>query len=178
MSTESSPGPVRLARFDALEWANGPVEAWRGDQPPADLPITSACVLATANDRLLLVDVIKRGWDLPGGHLDPGEDAETALLRELLEEAGLGTQDVTRPEPIGWFALTGSVMLVFRTQLRGQFAAPQARLPVTRVPHEIRDVRLFEPGDLPAVVADRIWLPFIGVVTGAGAPRPEFNDDA
>jgi 8-oxo-dGTP pyrophosphatase MutT (NUDIX family) len=172
VSADPVTGPVLLARFDALEWADGPVEAWRGDRPPTDLPVTSACVLATAGDQLLLVDVRKRGWDLPGGHLDPGEDAVTALRRELLEEAGLGPDDVAEPVVIGWFRLTGSVMLVFSTRLLGRLAASGAELPATRVPHEIRAVRLFDHHDLPPVVTDRIWFPFLASVDG----RPESGD--
>ena len=37
-----------------------------------------------------------RGWEIPGGHLEPGESPEQALLREVLEETGL---DVSI---IGW----------------------------------------------------------------------------
>jgi 8-oxo-dGTP pyrophosphatase MutT (NUDIX family) len=170
MTANSSAVSVLLARFDGLEWAHGPVEAWQGDLPPTDLPITSACVLATVGNRLLLVDVLERGWDLPGGHLDPGEDAEAALLRELQEEAGLVPEDVTRPVPIGWFRLSGSLMLVFAAHLAERFAAPGARLPATGVPHEIRDVQLFGPDTLPAVSADRIWLPFLALVTGTAGP--------
>lgn len=33
-------------------------------------------------------------WDLPKGHLDPGETKEQAALRELSEETGLNTSDV------------------------------------------------------------------------------------
>ena len=44
--------------------------------------------------RVLIAKRVPRGlnagqWALPGGKLDPGEDAVTAALRELHEEAGL-----------------------------------------------------------------------------------------
>lgn len=37
------------------------------------------------------------GWEFPGGKWDPGEDAVTALLRELKEELGLNQVEVVRP---------------------------------------------------------------------------------
>ncbi|MBX3422875.1 MAG: NUDIX domain-containing protein [Pirellulaceae bacterium] len=33
-------------------------------------------------------------WDLPKGHIDPGEDLLTAALRETEEETGIGSQQV------------------------------------------------------------------------------------
>ena len=37
-------------------------------------------------------------WDLPGGHLEPGEDPAAALVRELHEE--LGVRAVVDPGPL------------------------------------------------------------------------------
>jgi 8-oxo-dGTP pyrophosphatase MutT (NUDIX family) len=145
----------RLAVFTGLDWAGGPVEAWHGTEPPAGPPVSSACALVTAGADLLLVDVHTRGWDLPGGHLEPGEDPVTALRRELAEEAGLAASDLGDPVLAGWFRLPAATMLVYRMSFTG---SPGAL--TTTVPHEIGAVRFFPPGELPADTADRIWRPF------------------
>jgi 8-oxo-dGTP pyrophosphatase MutT (NUDIX family) len=43
------------------------------------------------------IDTSKPGhFTIPGGHVDPGEDCETAAKRELKEEAGIDVDDVTQ----------------------------------------------------------------------------------
>ena len=44
-------------------------------------------------------------WSLPGGHIEPGEDPETAARRELLEETGLR---VAGPLTLFWHGLRPS----------------------------------------------------------------------
>jgi len=47
-------------------------------------------VLGGPRPAVLLCRSVKRGYTyLPGGHVEPGEDAASALRRELLEECGL-----------------------------------------------------------------------------------------
>jgi 8-oxo-dGTP pyrophosphatase MutT (NUDIX family) len=59
-----------------------------------DLRRAAVAVTLLEGDRVLVVKRVARGlnagqWALPGGKLDPGEDAVTAALRELWEETGL-----------------------------------------------------------------------------------------
>lgn len=63
----------------------------------------SAAVIVDAADRVLLVR--KAGTDAfmqPGGKPEPGEDAATALVRELAEEIGV-TVSVAQLRPLGRF---------------------------------------------------------------------------
>jgi 8-oxo-dGTP diphosphatase len=41
-----------------------------------------------ASARVLLVRVASRGWEMPGGQVEEGEDLVTALRREVEEESG------------------------------------------------------------------------------------------
>lgn len=58
------------------------------DQLPPLAAITSALALAFDGERILMTNLRQRGWDIPGGHLDPGEPPEAAMRREVMEEAG------------------------------------------------------------------------------------------
>ena len=52
---------------------------------------TSAAVFR--DDRVLLIQRAKGGfkglWSLPGGHIEPGESAKAAAVREVREETGV-----------------------------------------------------------------------------------------
>jgi 8-oxo-dGTP pyrophosphatase MutT (NUDIX family) len=83
-----------------------------GSEVPDGYEVTTAFVIALDSaDRVLLtrVDLPGRGWEVPGGHIDPGETPDAAAARELAEEGGLlvgageltlfGGQRITLLEP-------------------------------------------------------------------------------
>jgi ADP-ribose pyrophosphatase YjhB (NUDIX family) len=56
-------------------------------------------VLNPAGEVLLVEHTYVRGWHLPGGGVERGETAETAMVRELVEEAGV--RALSRPRLLG-----------------------------------------------------------------------------
>lgn len=51
--------------------------------PPIEA-ITSAFALVFHGDQLLMTHLVKRGWDIPGGHVEPNETPLESAKRELL----------------------------------------------------------------------------------------------
>jgi 8-oxo-dGTP diphosphatase len=52
----------------------------------------AGCVIRDDQDRVLLLHrntPKKQHWEIPGGKVEPGEDARTTAARELLEEMGV-----------------------------------------------------------------------------------------
>lgn len=103
---------------------------------------TARCLLTDGAHHLLVVHAgggreRRPRWGLPGGHLDPGEQPEDALRRELVEELHL---EVTELEEVGDWSFRGGWHRVYTAALPA---------PVTRFDRG----ELLEIGwhDLPAV---------------------------
>lgn len=70
---------------------------------PTTTPTPAALVFPFYGDRVVLADIVTRGWCIPSGHLEAGESAEDAVRREAHEEAGALLGQVRY---IGYFILT------------------------------------------------------------------------
>ena len=69
------------------------------EEPPAGDEISAVFLVAFRGGRMLAVRN-ERGWDLPGGHVEPGEDLMIALRREVREEAGAMFNNATAYAPV------------------------------------------------------------------------------
>lgn len=81
---------MRILRIDHhVAWLPQPNESQlilSSELPPKHL-ITSVFGLIFKGELLLLSKLVHRGWDLPGGHIEPDENPVSALHREIYEEA-------------------------------------------------------------------------------------------
>jgi ADP-ribose pyrophosphatase YjhB (NUDIX family) len=50
--------------------------------------VSVSAVITNANNEILLIDGLKRGWEIPGGLVEHNESLKSALEREIHEETG------------------------------------------------------------------------------------------
>lgn len=130
---------------------------------------TTAFVLAVdAEQRTLLTRVGRpgRGWEVPGGHVDPGESVVQAAVRELAEETGLrarpeeltlvGGQQITLLEPppadYAYPAHAFMAFLLLRLPVRGASTRPDPSSECTEAAWVDRE-------ELARRCAGASWLP-------------------
>ena len=169
--------PVRVPGVAAVPWqdrAAGPGGPARGGYGPGpgrpgvrreydhqpDAPAASCvapCAFVAVRDvtgRLLLVRRCDSGdWELPGGHVDPGESASDAAVRETAEESGI-TVEVTGV--VGIYTDPGHVIADPHAGLvRQPFAVCFHARPLAGSPGgdqvETSDARWFTTGDIGAL---------------------------
>lgn len=107
--------------------------------------VGAICVVERADDEVLLVrQVYRRHWGIPGGHLQRGEEPADAVRREVLEEVGLVVDLLGEPAVVV-DAEAQRVDVIYRARPAAG-VDPEALRPVSP---EIADVRWFARTDLP-----------------------------
>ena len=107
-----------------------------------------------------------RGWELPGGRVQPGEDERAALMREIQEESGLCVEPV---ELVGTYRRRGFAAhraRVYRCRASGGALRPSADTPA---------VAWFRLDALPGTLFPWFRGPLLDAL-GPG-PRPVERDE-
>ena len=88
--------------FPTVQWKNE-TATFKASKPRKKLPAPAALVFPFYGDRVVLGDIVHRGWCIPSGHIEGGETAEDAVRREAWEETGITLGKLVY---LGYFVLT------------------------------------------------------------------------
>lgn len=91
--------------FPTVRWKNETatfIAADAEENRDQSVPAPAALVFPFYGDRVVLADIVSRGWCIPSGHIEAGETPEEAVRREATEEAGITLGSIAY---LGWFVL-------------------------------------------------------------------------
>jgi len=124
-----------------------PVRRWSMRATHPKFTVTAAGIICNEQGEVLLLKHLFRpgsGWGIPGGFLEPGEDADDALRRELGEEIGLEI-DEPRILRARTFERQAQIEIVFLARARSGIR-PQSI--------EVERAEWFSPTSLPEGLPD------------------------
>jgi len=110
------------------------------------------------------MDSTLEAWQMPQGGIDPGEDAQTAAVRELGEEIGVGADKVEliaqAPGEFFYDLPDELIGKVWKGKWRGQrqiwflyrFLGEDGDIDLATAHPEFRSWRWVDPRDLPAII--------------------------
>jgi TDG/mug DNA glycosylase family protein len=155
----TSPANAAVPYAERLRWFRA-LHDWL---EPVERVAVRALVL-DADDRVLLVQYRRpvgdqTWWGSPGGGIDPGEDHEAALRRELREEIGLHEFEVGRVlyEHVGLFPWERVLYRQHNTTYLVRVDAHEPRATIDLTEEGVADVRWWTPEELAA--ADERFAP-------------------
>lgn len=134
--------------------------------PARPLILVAAVALIDRDGRVLLArrpagKPMAGLWEFPGGKVEPGETPETALIRELSEELGIGTwSSCLAPLTFASHAYADFDLLMPLFACRKWEGSPLPREGQTLKwvrPRDMKDHPM-PPADLPLVAMLRDWL--------------------
>lgn len=114
----------------------------RRDEPTHVVAVSGA--VRDDRGRVLLVHVVERGWELPGGQVEEGEGLLDALVREIEEETGCEVQ-VERLLAVE-SRVSPPVMVLLLFACRHVAGAPRSRDPA------VTETGWFTPAEATALV--------------------------
>jgi putative (di)nucleoside polyphosphate hydrolase len=110
------------------------------------------------------IDTTLEAWQMPQGGIDPGEDAETAAVRELGEEAGVAPKHLellaTAPDELTYDLPKELIGKVWKGKYRGQkqrwflfrFLGEDKDIDIATAHPEFRTWRWVEPAELSTLI--------------------------
>lgn len=135
------------------------------EKPDPNLCTAAFCV-TSHRGALLLIQNRKRGWEIPGGHIDEGEEIEQALIREVMEETGAVIES---PQMFGYKIVLPVSPIPHRDKKGSFYPFPQSFVPYYYAEaSEILDLKL---------APDVIGIKFVNFNEAKSMLTPGHNHD-